>query len=91
MFWKVLWYASQHDSAVWRFLKATTITHNIRYMTSCLLIFQNNYVEDFLTLDKDLFSLMNITKWGMVEEEIHHHDLVDLNVFGFNPLKCYYD
>lgn len=34
---------------------------------------------------------MNITKWGMVEEEIHYHDLVDLNVFGFNPLKCYYD
>ena len=22
MFWKFLWYASQHDSAVWRFLEA---------------------------------------------------------------------
>ena len=38
MFWKVLWYVSQHDSAVWRFLEATTITHNSKlYLVSRIL------------------------------------------------------
>ena len=34
MFWKVLRYASRHDSAVWKFLAATTIIHNTMHCES---------------------------------------------------------